>query len=149
MPIVGLDLKYRYIDGLTPLLEDYSWWIDLIKRIGKKADIFELRCWPEEPEAIETGRRFGKQMENTVTRELVFRGPVTEDFLNHVCGEGRRGDGTLKYFTLIFYKEDKDILSSEHYGAEPYISVDTVEEIHEIERWRKNYPAITGIRVHC
>ncbi|SHJ27433.1 hypothetical protein [Thermoclostridium caenicola] len=47
-------IKYA---GYKPVLDDYSWWFDLVSKIVRQADRFEIRCWPEEPAAIATGRQ--------------------------------------------------------------------------------------------
>lgn len=110
----------KYVDGLKARLEDYSWWFALVRKFAPQADIFEIRCWPGEWEAFATGRRFGEQIENKMTRELVFRGPVTEAFLKHICEDTFDENGVLKWFTLNFKRGEEMLFDSEHYGTEPY-----------------------------
>lgn len=147
MYTVAFQSERRYAGGMKALLRDYSWWKDLVGMVAARADSFVLRCWPEEPEALALGRRFGSPVENTQTREMVFRGPVTEDFLREIRENGFDETGCLKWFTLIFYKRDVPLFSSEHYGAEPYLFMETREEVEKLRAWCEKYPVITRVDV--
>lgn len=57
-----------------------TWWWALVEKIAAKADNFEIRYWADEGEAIATGERFGKQLENHEITELVFQGAVTKNY---------------------------------------------------------------------
>lgn len=147
MYTVGFQVGYKYVGGLGTVLEDRSWWLELARKTGSNADVFEIRCWPGENEAIATGRRFGEQVENNESREIVFRGPVSEAFLQHVCEEGFDECGMLKYFTLYFYKGNEPLFQSEHYGTEPYFFLKTEEEVQKLEEWSRGFPSITRVDV--
>lgn len=130
------------------ILEDYSWWPELVKKIASKADKFEIRCWPDEPEAIATGQRFGRQIENKRTTEAVFKGPITEAFLQHICRDYLDEAGALKWFTLNLYRGEEGLFHSGHYGSEPVVYVKTKEEMLQLKEWSKQYPAIWRVDVH-
>ena len=130
-----------------PSLGDYSWWHVAVRKICARATDFEIRCWPDEPEAIETGRRFGSQVENTETQELVFRGKVTEAFCRTLCTQ-YLASGTLRWFTLILYQNETALLSSEHYGAEMYLLNLAEEELHRVQTIARRYPAIAQVNVY-
>lgn len=136
-----------YDSGVKQILEDYSWWIDLVGKIASEADKFEIRCWPDELEAIATGQQFGKQIENKRTTELVFKGPITEEFLRNICNEFLDETGALKWFTLNFYRGNDELFHSGHYGSEPIIYVKTKEEIQQFKEWSKQYPTINRVDV--
>jgi len=138
----------KYVNGIKSVLQDFSWWFDLVINIACKADTFEIRCWPGESEAIATGRRFGKQLKNFETNELVFKGPISEAFLKHICEDGFDDDGALKWFTLNFYKGEELIFHSGHYGTEPYIFLKTEEEVQRLEEWSKKYPVISRVDIY-
>ena len=138
----------RYVNGIKPVLQDYSWWFDLVESIASQADIFEIRCWPEESEAIATGQRFGRRLENFETKELVFKGLISEAFLKHIYKHGFDDDGALKWFTLSFYKGEELIFESGHYGTEPYVFLKTEEEVQKLEGWSRKYPVISRVDIH-
>lgn len=149
MYVVGFMFhQCKYVNGIKAVLQDYSWWFDLVKNIAGRADTFEIRCWPGETEAIATGQRFGVQLENLETKELVFKGPISEAFLEHIYNDGFDNDGVLKWFTLDFYKGEELIFESGHYGTEPYVFVKTEEEVHKLKEWSKKYPVISRVDVH-
>lgn len=147
MYTVAFQFERRYADGFKALLRDYSWWKDLVGMAASQADAFELRCWPEEPEAVALGRRFGSQVENTMTGEMVIRGLVTDDFLREIWENGLDDTGCLKWFTLNFYRGDTPLFYSEHYGAEPYLFMETLEEVEKLRAWCEKYPVITRVDV--
>jgi len=128
-------------------LRDYSWWIELVSKIAPKADKFEIRCWPGETEAIATGMRFGEQIENNQTNELVFKGQISEAFLKHIYEDGFDRDGALKWFTLNFYKGKEDLFHFGHYGTEPVIQLKTEEEVSKLKEWSRKYTVITRVDV--
>lgn len=140
--------SYKYITGIKPVLQEYSWWIELVRKIAPQADKFEIRCWPDEPEAIATGQQFGEQKENTETNELVFQGPISEAFLKHVCTDGFDKNGGLKWFTINFYQGEEILFHTGHYGTEPYIFLKTEEEVRKIEEWSRKHPIIIRVDVY-
>lgn len=139
---------YKHTTGIKPVLQDYSWWIALVRNIAHQADTFEIRCWSDEPEAIATGQRFGMQLENIETTELVFQGPISEAFLKHVWEDGFDENGGLKWFTIIFYQGEQPLFHSEHYGIEPYVFLKTEEEAHKLEEWSRKYPIISRVDLY-
>ena len=136
---------YKDKTGSKPVLQDYSWWIALIRNIEHQADSFEIRCWPDEQEAIVAGLQFGMQSENIETNELVFQGPISEGFLDHICENGFDKNCGLKWFTIIFYQGEQPLFHSEHYGTEPYVFLKTEEEAHKLEQRSKQYPIISRV----
>ena len=144
MYIVGFHFDlYRKTTGTKSVLQDYSWWIELVKNIANQADNFEIRCWSDEPEAIATGQKFGMQLENIETTELVFQGSISEVFLEHIYEDGFDENGGLKCFTINFYQGEELLFHSGHYGTELYVLLKTEEEVHKLEQWCKQYPIIS------
>lgn len=130
-----------------PSLGDYSWWLVAVRHISAHATSFEIRCWPDEPEAIETGRRFGTQVENTETQELVFKGQMTEEFqrllfTRYLCSD------CLQWFTLNLYRGETMLFSSEHYGSEMYLHNLTEEQLPRLRALSRRYPAIAQVNVY-
>lgn len=145
---LGFYFEQHWLQGSNrPSLGDYSWWLVVVRRLCAHATDFEIRCWPGEEEAIETGRRFGTQVENTETKELVFKGKMTEDFCRTLCTQ-YLASGSLRWFTLILYKNGTPLLSSEHYGAEMYLLNLEEEELPRIQSLAKRYPAIAQVNVY-
>lgn len=136
---------YKETTGTKSVLQDYSWWIALVRNIANQADYFEIRCWSDEIEAITTGQKFGIQLENIETTELVFRGSISEVFLEYICENGFDEYGGLKWFTINFYQGEEFLFHSGHYGTEPYVFLKTEEEAHKLEQWSKQYPIISRV----
>jgi hypothetical protein len=136
--------RYRLSSG-KPVIRDYIWWVALVGNIAHQADNFQIRCWPDEPDAIATGQRFGTQSENTVSSELVYQGSITEDFIKHICSDGFDENGGLKWFTIFFKQGEQCLFRSELYGTEPYIFLKTEEQVHQLVEWSKQYPIISRI----
>lgn len=130
---------------IKPILEDYSWWVALVRKVASGSDTFEIRCWNDEPEAIQIGKRYGEQIENETTQEFVFKGPLSETFLEEICENGLDEKGALKYFTINFYHGDKLLFHSGHYGTEPVIFVKTKEDAQQLEEWSRHYPIIRRV----
>ena len=149
MYIVAFQFTCRWIAHIDkPVIQDYSWWIALVRKVAHRADRFQIRCWPDEPEAIAAGQRFGTQVKNTRSSELVFTGPVTNVFIEHICENGFDENGVLKWFTIIFRQGEQDLFFSEHYGTEPYIFLKTEEGVEQFVQWSKQYPIISRVDCH-
>ncbi len=129
------------------ILEDYSWWIDLAKKSLKKADTFEMRLWPDDVEAIESGLKYGTKINNEETEEIVFQGKVN-DFEIEVQENFTSREGYIKWFTLNLYHGKKLLFSSGHYGDETLVYDLSEEESHKIQEWAKNYPVIKRVDVY-
>lgn len=139
--------KFQTI-GPKPVLSDYSWWAALVVRIAPMADRFMLRCWPDEAQAIADGQRFGASTENPSTAELVFTGPFRDALFQHlqeVCRNSREG---LPWFSLMFFRGEQLLCSSEHYGTELFLFDLTAQEADEWEQWSRQYPVISDMRRH-
>ncbi len=130
------------------ILEDYSCWIDLVNKSLKKADTFEMRLWPDDVEAIESGLKYGTKINNEETEEIVFQGKVTNDFEIEVQENFTSREGYIKWFTLNLYHGKKLLFSSGHYGDETLVYDLSEEESHKIQEWAKNYPVIKRVDVY-
>ena len=117
---------------MAHIWEDYSWWIDLINKSLKKADAFEMRLWPDDVEAIESGFKYGKKINNEETEEIVFQGKVTNDFEIEVQENFISREGYIKWFTLNLYHGEKLLFSSGHYGDETLVFDLSEEESRQI-----------------
>lgn len=132
-------------NGIKPVLDDYSWWMDLARKIAIQSKTFEIRCWKDEAEAISIGKRFGKPVENHETTEIVFTGLVTNTFVDYLCDDKCH---VSQIFTLNFYMGEELLFHSGHYGTEPVIFVKTKEEVQQLEEWSKQYPVIRAMNVY-
>lgn len=148
MYAVGFQFS-RYLDtGVKPVLEDYTWWVELVYTIAQCADRFEIRCWPDEPEALATGRQYGQPIANHETLERIFQGPLTTAFVERICGDGWDRHGGLKWFAINFYKGEKLLFHSGHYGTEPVVFVQTLREAARWEEWSRKHPLISRVDVY-
>ena len=125
---------------LVPILAGYDWWVDLAQKALKCAEEFEM-------EGIESAQKFGKQVPNNETKELVFRGKMSPQLEQEILTDYLTKEGYIKWFTLILKKEHNHIFTSSHYGDETYISLDTKEQVDAIQEWAKKYPSIWRVDV--
>ena len=42
--------------NMASIFADYLWWFDLVKKPLNMADTFEARVWPDDGEAIKSGK---------------------------------------------------------------------------------------------
>lgn len=134
--------------NMTSLFTEYLWWVDLVKKSLKKAKTFEIRVWSDDGEAIESGIKHGKKIDNEETREVVFQGKVTDDFKIEVKEKFFSREGFVKWFTLNLYHDKKLLLSSQHYGDETFIFDLSEEEVNQIQEWIKQYKIIKRADVY-
>jgi hypothetical protein len=130
---VGLVCRYHLTNDCKTILDDYSWWISIVRRFCKIADYFEIRCWAGETEAIETGIRYGNPVKNSSTDELVFKGSITDEFEKEITSLYFNKDNCLKWFTLIIYKDETILFLSEHYGSEIHLLNITEDDIKSVK----------------
>ena len=134
--------------NMAYIFADYSWWVDLVKKSLNKADTFETRVWSEDGEAIESGIKYGKKIDNEETREIVFQGKVTNDFEIEVKENFLSKEGFVKWFTLNLYNGKKLLFSSQHYGDETLIFDLSEEGVDQIQEWAKQYRIIKRVDVY-
>ena len=134
--------------NMAYIFADYSWWVDLVKKFLNKADTFETRVWSEDGEAIESGIKYGKKIDNEETREIVFQGKVTNDFEIEVKENFLSKEGFVKWFTLNLYNGKKLLFSSQHYGDETLIFDLSEEGVDQIQEWAKQYRIIKRVDVY-
>lgn len=139
---IGLACSYYFTNDRKTILDDYSWWTSLIEQICKNANRFEIRCWPGETEAIETGEYFGIPVKNTTTDELVFKVEITDEFKNEIFTNFLTQYNCLKWFTLIFYRDETILFLSEHYGSEAHLLHVTANEISSVKSWIDQFSGI-------
>lgn len=134
--------------NMASIFEDYSWWVDLVKKSINKADTFEIRAWPDDGEAVKSGIKYGKKIDNEETREIVFQGNVTNDFEIEAKENFPSKEGFIKWFTLNLYNGKKLLFSSQHYGDETLIFDLSEEEIDKIQEWAKQYKIIKRVDIY-
>ena len=134
--------------NMASIFADYSWWVDLVKKSLNKADTFEIRVWPDDGEAIESGIKYGKKIDNEETREIVFQGKVTNDFEIEVKENFSSKEGFVKWFTLNLYNGKKLLFSSQHYGNQTLIFDLSEEGVDQIQEWAKQYKIIKRVDVY-
>lgn len=134
-------------NNIAPIFDSYKWWIDLAKKALENADEFEMRLWENDFEGIQSGEKFGKKVPNNETMEIVFKGNLVPELEQKILTNYLTKEGYIKWFTLILKKDNKDIFSSEHYGDETYILVDTKEQVYAIQEWAEDYPIIWRVDV--
>lgn len=134
-------------NNMVPIFHCYKWWEDLAKKALEKADEFEMRLWEHDLEGIESGEKFGKKVPNNETREIIYKGKVVPELKQEILTNYLAKEGYIKWFTLMLKKDNEYIFSSEHYGDETYIFVNTIEQVSAIQNWAKDYPIIWRVDV--
>jgi len=142
-----LHKKTNVANHFAPIFESYDWWVDLAEKALENADEFEMRLWECDIESIESGQKFGTQVPNNETREIVFSGRVVPELKQEILTNYLAKEGHIKWFTLNLKMGNEDIFSSEHYGDETYIFVNTKEEVEAIQKWAEKYPIIWRVDV--
>lgn len=130
------------------IFEDYSWWVYLVNKSLNNADTFEARVWSNDEEAIESGIKYGKNIDNEATSEIVFQGKVTNDFEIELKENFTGKEGFIKWFTINLYNGKKLLFSSQHYGGETFICDLSEEEVGQIQEWAKQYKIIKRVDVY-
>jgi hypothetical protein len=134
--------------NMAYIFADYSWWVDLVKKSLNKADTFETRVWSDDGEAIESGIKYGEKIDNEETKEIVFKGKVTNNFEIEVKENFLSKEGFIKWFTLNLYNGKKLLFSSQHYGDETLIFDLSEEGVDQIQEWAKQYRIIKRVDVY-
>jgi len=134
-------------DSYIPYTESYDFWKAMIKKIYQVATDFEIRCWEGEAAAIETGEKFGKRIDNFETKEIVYQGKVTEEFISEILDNYLTEDGRLKWFSIFFKKGDETIFSSEHYGTELIMFHVDAEEIEIVKEYPKQFKEVDDVHI--
>lgn len=134
-------------NNMAPIFSSYEWWLELAKKALETADKFEMRLWEEDQAGIKSGQRFGSQVPNTITREIVFVGKITPEFKREVLTNFLTEEGYIKWFTLNLKRDNKNIFSSSHYGDETYICVNTKEQVDAALKWAQKHPTIWRVDV--
>jgi len=132
---------------LAPIFDSYGWWVDLAKRALEEAGEFEMRLWEDDCEGIQSAQKFGKQVPNDITKELVFQGKVSPELKQEILTNYLTGEGYIKWFSLFLKKDGEYIFSSGHYGDETCILAHTQEQVEAIQNWAKQYPIIWRVDV--
>ncbi|MDO5715435.1 MAG: hypothetical protein Q4P25_02530 [Tissierellia bacterium] len=101
---------------------DFFWWKDLLKRYLEKGNYFEIRYWKDDSnqQVKELMDRYGIYYEEE-HMEAVHTGMIDSDFRRDFLENCLDEEGYPIYFTAMIYKDEKLILSSEHYGLECYL----------------------------
>ncbi len=139
--------SYRLKGSGKPSLGDYSWWLVAVKLVCSQATSFEIRCRRDEPEAIETGRRFGAQIEDPAAQGLVFRGDITDAFRQELVTR-YLFSGCLRWLGLTLYKNTEPLFLSEEYGTEICLPNLTNRQLAQLKALSGRYPAIAQVRVY-
>lgn len=125
-----------------------KFWCLLIKKLVVSASEFEIRCWNDETEGIEFAQKHGIPLPNPQTKELVFRGPISDLFVNALLENCLSSNGTMLWFTVNLYEGEKLILSSSHWGSEITLPGIDIERVDSIINWSKQYAEIISVDVH-
>jgi len=142
------NIKYLLTEGsFVPYAKSYDFWKAMIQKISQKVTEFEIRCWENEEPAIETGEKFGKRADNFVTKEIVYQGKVTKDFITEILNSYLTGNGRLKWFSIFFKKDNKIIFSSEHYGTEIIMHNINDEEIEAVRKYPGMFQEIDVVHI--
>lgn len=146
---VTLMVKYDKIakNNMAPIFESYEWWVELVSKVLKNTDEFEMRLWKDDIEGIQSGQRFGKQVPNNNTMEIVFRGKLIPELEQEILNNYLTKEGHIKWFTLNLKKGREYVFSNAHYGDEKLITVDSIEQVNAIQKWSKGYPIIWRVDV--
>lgn len=119
-----------------------EWWKTMIHHFLRVGDSIELRCWKEETQEIQQGKRYGKVTESG--NEISIKGVLVDELLLELMEENPTDEEKIynkmtKYFT-IYVKNELCEISSEHYGTEMYISIYSDKDILFFEQVMSQYP---------
>lgn len=134
-------------NNIAPIFESYEWWRDLVMEALNNTDEFEMRLWEGDLEGIQSGQKFGKQVTNHDTMEIVYRGKVVPEFRQEVLNNYLAKEGYIKWFTLNLYKDNRNIFSSCHYGDETYILAISEKQVNTIKEWAEGQRMIWRLDV--
>ena len=141
-------IKYHLADGsFVPYAKSYDFWKAMIQKVSRKATEFELRCWEDEVAAIETGEKFGKRVDNFETKEIVYQGKLSKEFITEILNNYLTGDERFKWFSLFLKKDDEIIFFSEHYGTEIVIPHINDEEIDAVKKYPELFQEIDFVHI--
>jgi len=132
---------------LAPIFASYDWWTELAQKALESATDFEMRLWPDDGEGIASGQRFGAQVPNHDTMEVVFQGKITPEVKQEILSNYLTAEGYIKWFTLILKKGQEPVFASEHYGGETFVFVEKEEELRAVQQWAARYPIIWRVDV--
>lgn len=115
-----------YLDTISlaslPPEDRFPAWQSILARKARTAKTFEIHCWEEEREWIQTTLSYGTKKEAGWAHGQVITGPVTEEFLYMLLHQPKPEDGSaydkLTPFFSIFFDNG---FSSEFYGTELHV----------------------------
>jgi hypothetical protein len=118
-------------DGYTPIQEDYSYWVPLMKHFIEKSDTVEIHCWNDEDEVIKETKALVKELpklpeDMTLT---IFRGKLTDDISHYLLYNHIAETKNIKWFSIFLSKGDTTVFHSEHWGTEFFAPNLSQEEI--------------------
>lgn len=134
-------------DHLASTFASYEWWVDLAEKALETADEFEMRLWEDDLEGIASRQKFGEQMPNHATKEIVFKGKIRPEVKKEILTNYLTKEGYIKWFSLFLKNGNELIFSSEHYGDETHVFVHTMERVYDIQDWARGYPIIWRVDV--
>lgn len=102
--------------------KDNSKWLALLKEALKTARTFEIHCWNEEEEWIETALRYGRLQESDWTYGKMITGEVTPEFADMLLTMPKPQDIEIENKMTPFFNVFLDSgFQSSHYGTEVVI----------------------------
>ena len=123
----------------------FDFWKYIVSKVLETATDFEIRCWPDEMCSFALGERYGTKINNTETKEVVYRGRTSKAFADEVLSDHLSENGTLKWFTLNLTVGANTIFHSGHYGTELVLYRIREEQKAEIQKWAESYPEIKWV----
>ena len=128
---------YTDINLTFPKPEDdnYNYWIPLVNLFIDKADQIEINCWNKEIETIEEIKSLHKEtLEMIIEGDLtVFKGNITAAIRDYLLHSNINKNKELKWFTVIFKKNQVALFRSEHWGTEFFATAVSEKEIKYLE----------------
>ena len=129
MKMISLNVIDYEINNVNP-----KWWKQIMTVFLKEGHKFEIRCWKEEKEAIETALQYGEINKNEKSKnEISITGTLTEKIIQDILTLPDPDD--YDRWTDFFTINIQNNFCSAHYGAEMYIynlTDQTVEMISQI-----------------
>jgi len=118
-------------DGYTPILEDYSYWVPLMKHFIEKSDTVEIHCWSDEDEVIKETKALVKEPPELPEdmKLTIFRGKLTDDISHYLLYNHIAETENIKWFSIFLSKGDTTMFHSEHWGTEFFAPNLSEEEI--------------------
>ena len=123
-----------------------QWWKELFSLYARPGEYFEIHCWLDEYEALQTAKQYGEIACYGMPDVKVIHGILTERFISFLMNAEKPRDcqcynKMVPFFTVLI----GDHFSSEKYGTEIILRSRSKREQEKIDKIINNISANTKI----